>query len=70
MTRVRAFLLAVWEFIVGDDWRTAIGVALAIALTALIASAGISAWWIMPLAVLGLLALSIRRAARGASRGG
>jgi hypothetical protein len=70
MTRVRALLLAVWEFIVGDDWRTAIGVALAIALTALIASAGISAWWIMPLAVLGLLALSIRRAARGASRGG
>jgi hypothetical protein len=70
MTRVRAFLAAVWEFIVGDDWRTAIGVALAIALTALIASAGISAWWVMPLAVLGLLALSIRRAARGASRGG
>jgi hypothetical protein len=70
MTRVRAFLAAVWEFVVGDDWRTAIGVALAIALTALVASAGISAWWVMPLAVLGLLALSIRRAARGASRGG
>jgi len=70
MTRVRAFLAAVWEFVVGDDWRTAIGVALALALTALVASAGISAWWVMPLAVLGLLALSIRRAARGASRGG
>jgi hypothetical protein len=70
MTRVRAFLLAVWEFVVGDDWRTAIGVALAIVLTALVASAGISAWWVMPLAVLGLLALSIRRAARGASGGG
>jgi hypothetical protein len=68
MIRVRAFLLAVWEFVVGDDWRTAIGVALAIALTALIAAAGISAWWVMPLAVLGLLALSIRRAARGAAR--
>jgi hypothetical protein len=70
MTRVRASLLAIWEFVVGDDWRTAIGVALAIALTALVASTGISAWWVMPLAVLGLLALSIRRAARGASRGG
>jgi hypothetical protein len=66
MTRVRAFLRAVWEFVVGDDWRTAIGVALAIALTALVAAAGVSAWWVMPLAVLGLLALSIRRAARGA----
>jgi hypothetical protein len=68
MTRARTFLLAVWEFVVGDDWRTAVGVALAIALTALIASAGISAWWVMPLAVLALLVLSIRRAARGASR--
>jgi hypothetical protein len=68
MTRMRMFLLAVWEFVVGDDWRTAVGVALAIALTALIASAGISTWWVMPLAVLALLVLSIRRAARGASR--
>lgn len=66
MTRALALLAAVWDFVVGDDWRTAIGVALALALTALIASAGISAWWVMPLAVLGLLALSIRRAARGA----
>jgi hypothetical protein len=65
MTRVQGCLLAVWEFVVGDDWRTAIGVALALALTALVAVAGISAWWVMPLAVLGLLALSIRRAARG-----
>jgi hypothetical protein len=63
MTRARTFALAVWEFIVGDDWRTAIGVALALALTALIAAAGVSAWWVMPLAVLALLALSIRRAA-------
>jgi predicted branched-subunit amino acid permease len=68
MTRVRVFLLAVWEFVVGDDRRTAVGVALAIALTALVAAAGISAWWVMPPAVLGLLALSIRRAAREASR--
>jgi hypothetical protein len=68
MTRARTFGLAVWDFIVGDDWRTAIGVALALALTALIAAAGVSAWWVMPLAVLGLLALSIRRAARSASR--
>jgi hypothetical protein len=64
MTQVRAFLLGVWEFVVGDDWRTAIGVALAIGLTALVASAGISAWWVMPLAVLVLLVLSILRAAR------
>jgi hypothetical protein len=68
MTRARGFLLAAREFVVGDDWRTAIGVTLALALTALIASAGISAWWVMPVAVLVLLVLSIRRAARDASR--
>ena len=70
MTRARRFGLAVWDFIVGDDWRTAFGVALALGVTALVAAAGVSAWWVMPLAVLGLLALSIRRAARGASRPG
>ncbi|HEY5192720.1 MAG TPA: hypothetical protein VIJ39_02465 [Solirubrobacteraceae bacterium] len=70
MSRVRAFCLGVWDFIVGDDWRTALGVVLALGLTALIADASIAAWWVMPLAVLGLLALSIRRAARGAARSG
>jgi hypothetical protein len=70
MTRASALLAGVWDFVVGDDWRTAIGVALALALTAIVAAIGISAWWVMPLAVLGLLALSIRRASRGASRGG
>lgn len=64
MTRVSALLAGVWVFVVGDDWRTALGVVLALALTALLADASISAWWVMPLAVLGLLALSIRRAAR------
>jgi hypothetical protein len=68
MTRASALLASVWEFIVGDDWRIAIGVALALALTALIAAVGISAWWVMPLAVIGLLALSIRRATRSAGR--
>jgi hypothetical protein len=70
MSRVRAFFLGVWDFIVGDDWRTALGVVLALGLTALVAETSVSAWWIMPLAVLALLALSLRRAARGATRGG
>ena len=65
MTRARTFALAVWEFVVGDDWRTAIGVVVALAITALLADAAISAWWVMPVAVLGLLAFSIRGAARG-----
>jgi hypothetical protein len=63
-------LRAIWEFVVGDDWRVAIGVALALALTAIVAGTGASAWWVMPLAVIGLLALSIRRATRQVSRSG
>jgi hypothetical protein len=65
MSAVRAFLLAVWDFVVGDDWRTALGVVAALALTALLAhQAKIAAWWVTPAAVLALLVLSLRRAAR------
>ncbi len=70
MTRVEALLAGVWEFVVGDDWRTALGVVLALGFTALLADAAIAAWWVMPPAVVGLLALSIRRAARESSRRG
>ena len=48
----------------GDDPWTAFGVVVALGVTALIASAGAPAWWVMPLAVLTLLGLSVRRAAR------
>ena len=64
MKLLRSALLAVWEFVVGDDWRTAVGVVLALALTATIAGAGVPAWWLIPVAVIALLALSIRRAIR------
>lgn len=68
MTRLDAFLRGVWDFVVGDDWLTALGVVLVLGLTALLASASLSAWWVMPPAIVGLLALSIWRAARGSSR--
>jgi len=55
---------AVWEFVVGDDPWTALGVVVALGATAIIAGAGAPAWWVMPLAVPVLLGLSLRRAAR------
>lgn len=55
---------AVWEFVVGDDPMTAVGVAVALGATAAIAGAGAPAWWVMPVAAVGLLVLSLRRAAR------
>jgi len=67
MSRLAAAARGLWEFVVGDDWRTALGVVIAIALTAGVSAAGISAWWVMALAVPLLLVLSLRRAAR---RGG
>lgn len=59
---VRA-VLWVWDFIVGDDWVAAAGVIVGLGLTAAIAGAGASAWWVMPVAVVALLAISLRRAA-------
>lgn len=64
MSRLAGGAQAVWEFVVGDDPVTALGVVVALGVTALIAGAGAAAWWVMPLAVLGLLVLSLRRAAR------
>lgn len=67
MMRLERFLIGVWDFIVGDDWRTALGVALALGVTALLVAANIAAWWVMPPSVCLLLALSLRRAARGSA---
>jgi hypothetical protein len=61
---VRAFGAFWWDFIVGDDWRIAAGVIVALAATAALAGAGVPAWWLLPLAVAALLALSLRRATR------
>jgi hypothetical protein len=57
--------LAVWDFVVGDDWRVAAGVVAAIGVTALVATSTVAAWWVLPLAVVALLADSLRRAAGG-----
>jgi hypothetical protein len=64
VSRLAAAARGIWDFVVGDDWRTALGVVVAIGLTAAVAAAGISAWWVMALAVPLLLGLSLRRAAR------
>ncbi len=66
MTRLRAAALAVWDFVVGDDWRTAAGVVLVLAFVALLAEAGVAAWWLLPPSVLTLLAASVRRESRTA----
>jgi len=62
VSRVAAFGRFWWEFVVGDDWLAAAGIALAIGATAALAAARITAWWLLPLSVLLVLHFSLRRA--------
>lgn len=56
------FAAGVWEFVVGDDWRVALATVLMLGATALIAAAGLPAWWPAPVAVVAVLYRSVRRA--------
>ena len=64
MSRLAAFGRFWWDFVIGDDWLVAVLVAAAIGATAAIAHSGVTAWWLLPLAVLLVLWLSLRRAIR------
>ena len=64
MKYLRAFGQFWWDFVVGDDWRVAAGIAVALGLTKLLTSEGANAWWLLPAAVALLLGASLRRAVR------
>jgi hypothetical protein len=66
MRYVVAFLRFWYDFIVGDDWRVAAGVAAGLTVTALMADGGAAAWWILPVVVVLVLAGALRRATVGA----
>ncbi len=61
---MRRFAAFWWTFLVGDDWRVAVGILVALGLTALLATTSVPAWWLLPLAVASVLWLSLRRAVR------
>lgn len=60
---IRRAALAVWDFVVGDDWRLALAAVAAIGLTALVGALGPGAWWPAPLVAL----LALRWSLRGAT---
>jgi hypothetical protein len=66
MSRLAAFGRFWWEFVIGDDWLVAVLVGVSIGATAILAAAGVTAWWLLPVAVLLVLWLSLRRAIRSA----
>jgi hypothetical protein len=68
--KLRAFGAFWYDFVVGDDWHVAVGIAMALALTFVVDRAGAPAWWILPLAVAVLLPYSLYRATRRERRAG
>jgi len=64
MRYITGFLAFWYDFVVGDDWTVAVGVIIALAITALLVHSGVTAWWLLPLAVIALLATSVWRVAR------
>jgi hypothetical protein len=61
---LKAFFAFWYDFIVGDDWTVAVGIVALLAIAGVLAHAAFTtlAWVIMPLGVLAILALSLRRA--------
>jgi hypothetical protein len=66
MSYVRRFGRFWLEFLVGDDLMLAIGAGATVGLTALLVHEGVNAWWLLPTAIIVLLAAAVlREAARG-----
>ena len=64
MRVLRPFLKFWYDFIVGDDWTVAAGVVLALAATALLVHSQVPAWWLLPVATVVVLTVSLARSAR------
>jgi len=64
MKYLRSFALFWWNFVVGDDWRVAAGLAVALGATWALAHNNVNAWWLLPVAVALILVESVRRESR------
>ena len=51
-----------YNFIVGDDWTMAAAVAIGLILSAVLNRNHILAWWLIPVIVVLMLGISLRRA--------
>lgn len=64
MTYLRRFLRFWSDFVVGDDWTLALGVVVALFVTWCVTHHGRNWYWLLPAAVVALIALSLRRVSR------
>ena len=64
MKWLKTFFAFWYDFIVGDDWRCAVGVILSAALVELGTHHAINAWWIIPLVTPLILGYSLHVATK------
>jgi hypothetical protein len=62
--KLRVLATFTWDFVVGDDWRLALGVIAGLGLTALVAGLGVTAWWLLPAFAAAMLGGSVWRGSR------
>jgi hypothetical protein len=53
-----------YDFIVGDDWTVAAAVGIGLIASAILNVNNLPAWWLIPLIVVVMLGVSLRRASR------
>src|SRR5215471_5789040 len=68
MRLLRRFVRFWYDFIVGDDWRLAIGVVLTAVVVSVGTHLGTNVWWLAPLAIGAALGSSVHVAFRRAHR--
>jgi hypothetical protein len=63
--KLRAFGAFAYDFVIGDDWRVAVGVVVALGVTYWLSHVSkVATWWLVPAAVLVMLPLTLWRAVR------
>lgn len=64
-SKIKAFGAFVYDFVIGDDWWVAVGVAAALTATyGLSHGAHVASWWLIPAVLMALLPLTLWRALR------
>jgi hypothetical protein len=52
-----------YDYIFGDDWTIAVAIFIGLFVTGVLTANGVVAWWLIPLIVVVMLSVSLRRAA-------